>query len=180
KLRSPVPFPAAVAGNGGIKVAKTNGLWTIAPDFSALVPISALANPTSKQVWVFDPVTGDYNVLTLGAVGGSLFSATSTTSVGIGTGAKSFLTQPGKLFNAGSFVTIASGANPANFMAGQVSAYDAAGNLTVNVLVVGGAGTFADWNLISSGVQGATGATGPGFKATSTTSFTIRNGSKAF
>lgn len=31
-----VPFPALVAGAAGIRVNKSNGIWTIAPDFSVL------------------------------------------------------------------------------------------------------------------------------------------------
>ena len=163
KLRSPVPFPAAVVGNGGIAVTKSNGLWLIEPDFSALSTISVLADPTSKQVWIFDPVTGDYNVLTLAAVGASLFVGTSTTSVAIGGGSKSFATQPGKLFDVGAFVVAFEISNPANYLAGQVTAYDSAGSLTINVLAggVGGSGTHADWTIVLAGPAGAQGATGP-------------------
>src|SRR5262245_43785057 len=98
KLRAPVPFPASVQGSGGITVGKENGVWTIEPDFSELVSIaaSAVSNPTSKQVWIYDPITGEYNVLTLAALGDALYVATSTTSLAIGTGSKTFATQTGK------------------------------------------------------------------------------------
>jgi|GEM_PF-6457794 len=162
KLRSPVPFPALVVGNGGIAVRKSNGQWLIEPDFSALSAISVLPDPTSKQVWIFDPVTGDYNVLTLAAVGASLFVGTSTTSVAIGGGSKSFATQPGKLFDVGAFVVAFETSNPANYLAGQVTTYDSAGALTINVLAggVGGSGTQADWTIVVAGPAGAQGPTG--------------------
>src|SRR5262245_37362752 len=112
KLLSQVPFPASAAGNGGIKVTKSAGQWLIEPDFASLAAVASLPNPTSKQMWIFDPVSGDYNVLTLAAIGASLFTATSATSVVIGTGAKSFVTQPGKLFGVGFYVTLSSAANP--------------------------------------------------------------------
>jgi hypothetical protein len=162
KLRSPVPFPALVVGNGGIKVTKTNGQWSIEPDFTALAAISVLADPTSKGIWIFDPVTGDYNVLTLATVGSSLFIGTSTTSVAIGSGSQSFATQPGKLFDVGSFVVAFETSAPANYLAGQVTVYDNAGNLTINVPAggVGGSGTHADWTIVVAGPAGAQGPTG--------------------
>lgn len=79
-------------------------------------------------------------------------SATSTTSLTIGTGSKSLtLAQTGKGFNVNSYVTIASTANPANFMFGQITAFTAAtGAMTVNVLSVGGSGTLASWSINNS------------------------------
>lgn len=84
---------------------------------------------------------------------------TSTTSVAIGTGSKAFTTQAGKNWIVGTYLIIASAANPANFMTGQVTAYSGT-SLTVNVIAVGGSGTLADWNIGLAGAQGATGATG--------------------
>lgn len=91
------------------------------------------------------------------------FIATSTTSFAIGTGIKTFTIQSGKNFTVGSFVTISSNANPVNFMHGDVIAYSGS-LLTVNVTLVGGSGSFNDWNIGLSGpqgVQGVTGAIGP-------------------
>jgi hypothetical protein len=135
KLRAPVPFPALVVGSGGIVVEKANGVWTIAPDFSALgqIAATAVADPTTKQIWIFDPASGDYNVLTLGALGDALYLLTSTTSLSVGTGARSFATQANKDIGAGSWVLIVSNAAPAtNFMCGQVTSYSG-GTLVVAV-----------------------------------------------
>lgn len=75
-------------------------------------------------------------------------SATSTTSLGIGTGAKSLTVQTGKAFVVGQWVTITSTATPANWMHGQITAYTSGtGALTVSVAAVGGSGTYAAWTI---------------------------------
>lgn len=86
---------------------------------------------------------------------------TSTSSVAIGTGSKAFTTQAGKNWIVGTYLIIASAANPANFMAGQVTSYSGT-SLTINVPTggTGGSGTFADWNIGLAGQQGAPGAAG--------------------
>lgn len=90
----------------------------------------------------------------IGAIGG-----TSTTSNTIGTGNKTFTTQADKAFTAGSYVTVASSSSPNNFMAGQVVSYSGT-TIIVNVVTVGGSGTFAAWNIALSGIPGANGANG--------------------
>lgn len=82
------------------------------------------------------------------AVNGINYSGTSTTSVAIGTGSKSFTTQAGKNFTIGQSVRVAYTTTPANYMDGQVTAYNSGtGALTVNVAAVGGAGTWALWTI---------------------------------
>lgn len=91
-------------------------------------------------------------------------TGTSTTSISIGTGSKTFTTQANKLFTVGSFVLIESDANPTiNYMEGQVTAYSGT-SLTINATVVGGSGSHSDWTILgrvgAPGVQGSTGLTG--------------------
>jgi hypothetical protein len=86
--------------------------------------------------------------------------STSTSSLAIGIGSKTFVTQAGKQFSAGQFVLIVSDANPANYMHGQVTSYTGT-SLVVNVIDVGGSGTLADWTISVSGSRGAIGETGP-------------------
>lgn len=94
------------------------------------------------------------------AASAAKLTGTSVTSLTIGTGTKSFVTQAGKFFDVGNYVLIVSDANPStNFMFGQVTAY-AGTALDVNVLAVGGAGTLADWTIRLAGARGATGASG--------------------
>ena len=149
KIKTPVPFPANVAGTGGIKVTKANGVWTIEPDFSALnaVLASAIADPTTKEIWLWDPATDDYTVLTLAGLGDALFKLTSTTSLAIGTGSKTLATQSGKDVGPGSWVLFTDDAAPStNWMVGQVSAYSGTA-LTVDVTATGGAGTCSAWTI---------------------------------
>ena len=79
---------------------------------------------------------------------GTDFSGTSTTSVLIGTGAKTFTTQTGKQFQIGQSIRIASTPSPSNYMDGQVTAYNSGtGVLDVSVSAIGGAGTLAAWTI---------------------------------
>ena len=91
-------------------------------------------------------------------------SATSTTSLAIGTGSKSLTIQTGKAFVVGQFVIIASSATPANYMIGQITAYTSGtGALVVNVTSTGGTGTLAAWNVAltaAGGVVSVNGASG--------------------
>lgn len=90
---------------------------------------------------------------------GTALSATSTTSLLIGTGSKVFTTQANKNFFAGQFISAASNANATNYMHGQVTSYSGT-TLTINVLDIGGSGTLADWNIAVSGTQGTAGGGG--------------------
>lgn len=81
-------------------------------------------------------------------VNGIDYNGTSTTSVTVGTGSKSFTTQTGKNFYVGMPVRASNTVTPANFMDGQVTAYDSGtGALTINVTSVGGSGTFTAWTI---------------------------------
>jgi hypothetical protein len=168
KLRGKINFPATVTGTGGLQVVKANGIWTVSPNFAGLtsIPASSVADPTTQQVWIYNPTANSYAVLTLAALGDALFKLTSNTSLLIGTGSKVFATQTNKDIGVGQYVLIVSDAAPStNFMFGQITAY-ANGSLTVNVTVIGGSGTFADWTIRIAGVQGPIGVTGvsPGIR----------------
>lgn len=86
-------------------------------------------------------------------------NGTSTTSVSIATGSKSFTTQADKQFFVGNWLTISSAGNINNYMFGQVTAYNSTtGALTVNVTEIAGVvGPFADWNVSISGIKGVNG-----------------------
>jgi len=75
----------------------------------------------------------------------------STTSLAIGTGAKTFDVGVSNLgWGSGARLRASSDANSANFMEGVVTAY-AEGSVTLNVDLVGGAGTHADWTINLAG-----------------------------
>lgn len=88
-------------------------------------------------------------------------AATSTTSLTIGTGTQTLTTQTSQPIGVGQILLVANTATPANYMFGQVTAYNAGtGSLTLNVTSTSGSGTYASWTITQSGPVGATGATG--------------------
>lgn len=91
-----------------------------------------------------------------------IYAATSTTSLAIGTGSKSLTTQTYLAYRGGAFVTISDANNPdTNYMSGIVTSYaPTTGAMTVNVTVVAGSGTIANWNIQPSGTQGIQGNPG--------------------
>lgn len=113
-----------------------------------------------------------------GAIGltGPSYIAASTTSLSIATGAKALTIAAGLAYSVGSRVRAASAADPTNFMEGPCTAYTGT-TLTIGVDLIGGTGTFADWNLSIAGQRGATGAS---YAATSTTSRNLGTGSMSF
>lgn len=92
-------------------------------------------------------------------------SATSTTSTLIGTGSKAITIQTAKAFSVGQTVVLASAANVANQMIGQITAHNSGtGSLTVNVSAVGGSGTYADWVVSLSALNPGTSVTWGGLQ----------------
>lgn len=79
---------------------------------------------------------------------GTDFSGTSASNLTIGVGDKVFAAPAGRSWQIGQPLRAANTAAPANYMDGQVKAYNSAtGALTVAVTGVGGAGTFAAWTI---------------------------------
>jgi hypothetical protein len=94
-------------------------------------------------------------------LGGAQFIGSSSSSVAIGTGSKSFTATTGLSWAIGQPLMVASAANPANYMTGQVTAYNSGtGALTVNVASDGGSGTHTDWVISPVPVDGSTAYTG--------------------
>lgn len=78
----------------------------------------------------------------------SVHSGTSTTSAAISVGSKSFATQPGKAWLAGTWLTVAHTTAPGNYMLGQVASYNSGtGALVLSVVSVAGSGTYASWTI---------------------------------
>jgi hypothetical protein len=85
-------------------------------------------------------------------------SATSTTSLTIGTGSKSLTVQTAKSFVVGMSVKIAYTNSPTNWMHGDITAYDTStGALTVNVTTINGSGTQTAWTVSLSGIAATAG-----------------------
>jgi hypothetical protein len=117
-------------------------------------------------------------------------TATSTDSITIGTGDRTFNIQGGKAFAAGMYIQAIETSNNANWIFGQVVSYTGT-VLVLNGTLTSGTGTFTDWTLQLTGgpqgaqgiqgIQGIQGVTGASYAATSTTSLANANtGSKAF
>jgi hypothetical protein len=84
-------------------------------------------------------------------------NATSTTSLAIGTGSKAFTIQTGKAYVVGQTLVAASAADPANYMAGQVTAHNSGtGALTILVSQTGGSGTKTDWVISMAAIVSST------------------------
>lgn len=82
-------------------------------------------------------------------------AATSTTSLTIGTGPQSLTIQTGKALVSGMTIKAASAANPANWMHGDLTAYDSGtGALSFTCSTKSGSGTFADWVVSLSAPTG--------------------------
>ena len=98
------------------------------------------------------------------------YTATSTTTVSIGTGSKGFAIGTDALFVPGQPVSIASDAAPStNYMRGTVASYSG-GTLTVTVTETGGSGSYNDWSigLLPSLASLAAGLTMTGLLTTAT------------
>lgn len=83
-------------------------------------------------------------------------SSTSTTSLSIGTGAKSLTIQTGKSIAVGASVIIAYTTTPTTRMSGTVTAYNSGtGALDVTVDATSGSGTYTAWTVSLGVVQSA-------------------------
>lgn len=79
-------------------------------------------------------------------------SDTSSSSVAIGTGAKTFTVTAGKSFLGGMWLMIADTAAPStNWMFGQVTSYSST-SLVMNITAIGGSGTKTAWTISQSAV----------------------------
>ncbi|MCW5906288.1 MAG: hypothetical protein KIS94_00370 [Chitinophagales bacterium] len=91
---------------------------------------------------------------------GTGYAATSSSSVAIGTGSKTFTTQANLAYLPGIRVKAVDANNTNNYMDGVVTSYS--GNtLTVSVDATNGSGTINSWNLGVAGTLGAQGPMGP-------------------
>ena len=156
-LRVLPKVPATMRGANGMTIVKKNGIWTVQPDFSTLQALdpSIALDPSTKEIWIWDPILNVYNTMTLAGMGQALWWGTSATSTVIGGGAKTFVTQANKDWIPGMYVQVISRGTPADTMIGQVSTY-AGPDLTVNVAQVTGAAgaTHADWTILPTGTPG--------------------------
>ena len=173
KLRMTPVFPATVLGSGGIGVSKSNGQWTIQPDWTGLDLETSIPTPSNRQLWTYDTVNQIYTRLSVqalidnlpagpdGATGpaGPGYVATSTSSQTIGnSGTKTFTVQSGLAYTAGARVRAADASNPStNWMEGVVTSYSGT-TLVFTADKKLGSGTLTNWTINLTGQPGADGA----------------------
>jgi len=86
---------------------------------------------------------------------------TSTTSVSIGVGAKSYTASTGKQWIPDTPIQATDAANAANFNNGTVTSYNpTTGALVIDSTVTGGSGTIGNWNISVVGQRGQQGIAG--------------------
>jgi hypothetical protein len=88
-------------------------------------------------------------------------TGTSTSTVTVGNGSKSLVTQPGKAWIVGAVLYVVDPSAPANIMQGQLTAYNTAtGALTINVQTFAGSGSRSTWVIGLAGVNVGAASTG--------------------
>jgi len=122
---------------------------------AGLTENDAIATAADRVQTGLDVVAAAASAASAAAIAGA-FVGTSTTSLAIGTGTKTFVTQAGEQYTAGIWMTAVSAADGNNWMFGQVVSYSGT-SLELNVQAIGGSGTFADWNLSLTGARGPAG-----------------------
>lgn len=150
---------APAAGTGNIYVSAPSLLVGAASSSAADAAASA-ANAMASELAAADSETAAAASAATAASYAASLSSTSTTSLAIATGAKTFTTQAGKQYIAGQYLIASSAASALNYMHGTVTSYSGT-TLIMNITDIGGSGTLADWNISLSGTQGPIGATGP-------------------
>ena len=149
---------AGIATAQAVIATTQAGIATTQAGLAATAKTNAETAETNAETAETNAETAETNAAASAALAASLAAGvlgTSTSSVLIGTGSKSFTTQTGKQFNAGQYVTITDQADVNNLMWGTVTSYNSGtGALVVDVDVTTGAGTIAAWNISISGAQG--------------------------
>lgn len=154
-----------------------------APNRATDTPAQFSSNADAFVAWLetFSDELNTFSEALVDAGATANYSASSVTSVAIGTGSKSFTVEAGKLFVGGQFLLIADAADPTtNYMYGSVTSYNiTTGALVFNSLRVGGSGTKAAWFIGLCGIQGTGGDTLPSFAGNAGKSLRVNTGETA-
>lgn len=144
-------------GMGDVQTVAQNAtaVATVAANNAALTTVSANIDAVTSVNDNLAAIQAAPAAASAAASQAAALSGTSTSSVAVGIGSKSFTTQSGKQWAVGSWVLITDSADPANrWLHGQITTYTGT-SLTVNVGAVNGSGTGTAWDIRISGPQGA-------------------------
>jgi hypothetical protein len=138
-------------GSGAVNTLTVNSSFQISSVLNGGTA-ALLTNPITNATLVFNNLKGFYVTVTRRdstvAPASVQPTATSTTSLAIGTGAKTFTTQTGLAYVSGMRVRATDAANTANYMEGTVTSYTSGtGALVMGIDRIGGTGTIANWSL---------------------------------
>ena len=137
-MTNSVTFPVDLGGDGS----------TVTDDDNASTGLGNGGHRT-RFVPAMGQVVAVANVLTQRL---SSQSDTSSSSIAIGTGSKSFVTAGFYEWAIGMYVMASSAASASNWMYGQVTAWSTSTNtVTVNVVSSNGSGTYSDWVVSLAG-----------------------------
>lgn len=145
-----VTFSASVGGDGSTVTDDSNETTGLAnygyttrlvPAFSNIVNVASYTGAQATAAAASASAAAGSANSALNAPGTN--ASQTGGSVTIGTGSKTITIQSGKAYAIGQTLVAASAANPANFMAGQVTAYSGT-SLTLNVAQTGGSGSMTD------------------------------------
>lgn len=126
----------------------------VAADASADAAALSETNAAASAV-AADASADDAALSATSAINAPGTTATSTTSLTIGTGSKTFTIQTGKAYSVGQTVVVANTVTPTNQMTGVITDHNSGtGSITVDVQAVSGAGTFASWSVGMSTISG--------------------------
>jgi len=149
----------------GHLIAVCNYVFTLAA--GDYLQLAWSATTTNISIQTYPAATSPTRPLTPGVIvttsqltqiGIGYYGLTSTSSVAIGTGTKTFTTNlnsTNTAFTVGSRVRVAYPPDPSYFMEGNITAFSGT-TLTINADVVGGSGTLANWSFTSVGSAGVT------------------------
>lgn len=118
-------------------------------------PGSTVAGPTGPTGATGPSVTGP-----TGATGSGYSSTTSTTSLSIALGSRSFSVANTGAYTVGSRVRAVNTGSSVNYMSGTITSLVANSSITINVDSIGGSGTYAAWTFNIEGLIGPTGVAG--------------------
>lgn len=158
-------FPARVEVGAGLAVERAAGVYSFSLDFESLTPATAIADGDTTFIPAWDSEQDAYTRLSANAFGsvmGAGFAGTSSSTVTVGTGEKTFTASVGKSWAAGQRLRIAN-ADDTRVMSGPVTSYDAvSGSLVLDVDYTLGSSSDSTWTIVIGGEVGPTGDDGEG------------------